>query len=89
MRPQSTEPDSGVTTDDLQILDEASGALHSLKTPTMADDPSIGLMTGIVEAATRFGRRRIRGAVAISSGSSFAVNRYHFRRVPADLAAAS
>jgi N-methylhydantoinase A len=47
--------DIGGTFTDLQILDEASGALYSLKTPTTPDDPSIGLMTGIVEAADRFG----------------------------------
>ncbi len=47
--------DIGGTFTDLQILDEATGALHSLKTPTTPADPSIGLMTGIDEAAARFG----------------------------------
>ncbi|MDT7950253.1 MAG: hydantoinase B/oxoprolinase family protein [Acetobacteraceae bacterium] len=47
--------DIGGTFTDLQVLDEASGALHSLKTPTTPDDPSVGLMTGIDEAAARFG----------------------------------
>jgi N-methylhydantoinase A len=47
--------DIGGTFTDLQILNEASGALYSLKTPTTPDDPSIGLMTGLAEAAKRFG----------------------------------
>jgi N-methylhydantoinase A len=47
--------DIGGTFTDLQVLDERSGALHSLKTPTTPADPSIGLMTGIETAASRFG----------------------------------
>jgi N-methylhydantoinase A len=47
--------DIGGTFTDLQILDEATGAQNSLKTPTTPEDPSIGLMTGIAEAASRFG----------------------------------
>ncbi|MBO1080666.1 hydantoinase/oxoprolinase family protein [Roseomonas haemaphysalidis] len=47
--------DIGGTFTDLQILDERNGTLHSLKTPTTPEDPSIGLMTGIAEAAARFG----------------------------------
>ncbi len=47
--------DIGGTFTDLQILDERTGALHSLKTPTTPDDPSIGLMAGIDAAAAKFG----------------------------------
>ncbi|WP_419899294.1 hydantoinase/oxoprolinase family protein [Roseomonas sp. USHLN139] len=47
--------DIGGTFTDLQILDERSGALRSLKTPTTPEDPSIGLITGLNEAATRYG----------------------------------
>ncbi|MCR0980783.1 hydantoinase/oxoprolinase family protein [Roseomonas populi] len=47
--------DIGGTFTDLQILDERNGALRSLKTPTTPEDPSIGLLTGITEAAGRFG----------------------------------
>ena len=47
--------DIGGTFTDLQILDEATGALDSLKTPTTPEDPSAGLMAGIDEAARRFG----------------------------------
>lgn len=47
--------DIGGTFTDLQVLDESTGALNSLKTPTTPEDPSVGLMTGIDEAARRFG----------------------------------
>ncbi len=47
--------DIGGTFTDLEILDERTGALHSLKTPTTPEDPSAGLLTGIAEAARRFG----------------------------------
>jgi N-methylhydantoinase A len=47
--------DIGGTFTDLQILDGRTGALASLKTPTTPEDPSIGLMAGIDEAAGRFG----------------------------------
>lgn len=47
--------DIGGTFTDLQILDERNGALRSLKTPTTPEDPSIGLLTGLNEAASRFG----------------------------------
>jgi N-methylhydantoinase A/oxoprolinase/acetone carboxylase beta subunit len=45
--------DVGGTFTDLEILDTRSGAITSLKTPTTPQDPSIGLMTGIREAAAR------------------------------------
>jgi N-methylhydantoinase A/oxoprolinase/acetone carboxylase beta subunit/N-methylhydantoinase B/oxoprolinase/acetone carboxylase alpha subunit len=47
--------DIGGTFTDLQVLDERTGARHSLKTPTTPADPSVGLMTGIEQAAERFG----------------------------------
>ena len=43
--------DIGGTFTDLQVLDERTGALTSLKTPTTPQDPSIGLMTGLRQAA--------------------------------------
>ena len=43
--------DVGGTFTDLQILDASNGAITSLKTPTTPEDPSIGLMAGIDEAA--------------------------------------
>jgi len=47
--------DIGGTFTDLQVLDARSGAVHAWKTPTTPEDPSIGLMTGVAEAAARFG----------------------------------
>jgi N-methylhydantoinase A/oxoprolinase/acetone carboxylase beta subunit len=47
--------DIGGTFTDLQILDTRSGAITNLKTPTTPDDPSIGLMAGIRQAAARDG----------------------------------
>lgn len=47
--------DIGGTFTDLQILDARNGAVHAWKTPTTPDDPSIGLLTGVTEAAARFG----------------------------------
>lgn len=47
--------DIGGTFTDLQILNEATGALASLKTPTTPEDPSIGLLTGLKEAGARYG----------------------------------
>ena len=50
-RPVRLAADIGGTFTDLQILDGRTGALASLKTPTTPEDPSIGLMVGIKEAA--------------------------------------
>ncbi len=47
--------DIGGTFTDVQVLDEGTGALNNLKTPTTPDDPLIGLMAVIDEAAQRFG----------------------------------
>jgi N-methylhydantoinase A len=47
--------DIGGTFTDIQVLDEMTGLSGSLKTPTTPEDPSIGLTTGIEEAAERFG----------------------------------
>src|SRR5215468_8814940 len=47
--------DIGGTFTDLQIFDARSGAIFDFKTPTTPEDPSIGLMTGIRDAAQRYG----------------------------------
>ena len=47
--------DIGGTFTDLQILNERTGELASLKTSTTPDDPSIGLLTGLEQAASRYG----------------------------------
>jgi len=54
-RPIRIAVDIGGTFTDLQILDARLGVAQAWKTPTTPEDPSIGLMTGIKEAATRFG----------------------------------
>lgn len=47
--------DIGGTFTDLQILNEKDGTLASLKTPTTPEDPAIGLVTGLRQAAERYG----------------------------------
>ncbi|RTL63303.1 MAG: hydantoinase/oxoprolinase family protein [Hyphomicrobiales bacterium] len=47
--------DIGGTFTDLQIYDERTRSLVSLKTPTTPEDPSLGLLTGIKEAAAKGG----------------------------------
>jgi N-methylhydantoinase A len=47
--------DIGGTFTDLQILNEHNGNLAGLKTPTTPEDPSIGLISGLREAAARYG----------------------------------
>ncbi|WP_309139613.1 hydantoinase/oxoprolinase family protein [Siccirubricoccus sp. G192] len=54
-RPLRIAVDIGGTFTDLQILDARSGAVWAWKTPTTPEDPSIGLMAGVREAAERFG----------------------------------
>ena len=54
-RPVRIAVDIGGTFTDLQILDARSGAVVAWKTPTTPEDPSIGLLTGVKEAAARFG----------------------------------
>jgi N-methylhydantoinase A len=47
--------DIGGTFTDLQILDARDGRVVAWKTPTTPADPSEGLLTGVREAAARFG----------------------------------
>ncbi|SDB19488.1 hydantoinase/oxoprolinase family protein [Belnapia rosea] len=47
--------DIGGTFTDLQILDARDGTVRAWKTPTTPEDPSIGLLRGVTEAADRFG----------------------------------
>lgn len=54
-RPVRIAVDIGGTFTDLQILDARHGAARAWKTPTTPDDPSIGLLAGVREAASRFG----------------------------------
>ncbi|MDW4499382.1 hydantoinase/oxoprolinase family protein [Sulfitobacter sp. D35] len=47
--------DIGGTFTDLEFRDGASGAIHSLKSPTTPDDPARGLIEAITQAGERFG----------------------------------
>lgn len=54
-RPVRIAVDIGGTFTDLQILDARHGRVVAWKTPTTPADPSEGLLTGVREAAERFG----------------------------------
>jgi N-methylhydantoinase A/oxoprolinase/acetone carboxylase beta subunit len=54
-RPVRIAVDIGGTFTDLQILDARQGKVVAWKTPTTPADPSEGLLTGVREAAERFG----------------------------------
>jgi N-methylhydantoinase A/oxoprolinase/acetone carboxylase beta subunit len=55
LRPVRIAVDIGGTFTDLQILDVRDGIARAWKTPTTPEDPSIGLLRGVAEAAGRFG----------------------------------
>ncbi|MBW8269217.1 hydantoinase/oxoprolinase family protein [Caldovatus aquaticus] len=55
LRPVRIAVDIGGTFTDLQIFDARTGLVHAWKTPTTPDDPSLGLVTGVREAAAHFG----------------------------------
>jgi N-methylhydantoinase A/oxoprolinase/acetone carboxylase beta subunit len=54
-RPIRIAVDIGGTFTDLQVLDARDGSVRAWKTPTTPEDPSIGLLRGVTEAAGRFG----------------------------------
>ncbi|MBW6397898.1 hydantoinase/oxoprolinase family protein [Roseomonas sp. HJA6] len=54
LRPVRIAVDIGGTFTDLQILDARDGVARAWKTPTTPEDPSIGLLRGVAEAAERF-----------------------------------
>ena len=54
-RPVRIAVDIGGTFTDLQILDARKGRVVAWKTPTTPADPSEGLLTGVRQAAARFG----------------------------------
>ncbi len=73
--------DIGGTFTDLQVLDERTGALNSVKTPTTPEDPSIGLITGIEEAGRRFGFG-IAEIQLLLHGTTIATNAVLERKLP-------
>ena len=54
-RPVRIAVDIGGTFTDLQVLDARDGSVRAWKTPTTPEDPSVGLLRGVTEAADRFG----------------------------------
>ncbi len=54
-RPIRIAVDIGGTFTDLQILDARIGIAQGWKTPTTPEDPSVGLLAGVKQAAERFG----------------------------------
>ena len=74
--------DIGGTFTDVQILDEQSGAVFAHKTPTTPADPSIGLLTGMTEAATLFGFTFAQVTMLIH-GTTIATNAVLEQKLPA------
>jgi len=73
--------DIGGTFTDLQILDERTGRSGSVKTPTTPEDPSIGLMSAIDEAAQRFGFA-LADVGLLLHGTTIATNAVLERKLP-------
>jgi len=74
--------DIGGTFTDLEILEESTGALHSLKVPTTPADPSVGLVEGIENATRQFGFA-LRDIHLLLHGTTIATNAVLQRRLPA------
>ncbi len=73
--------DIGGTFTDLEILEERTGALHSLKVPTTPADPSIGLIEGVEAAARQIGFA-LRDIRLLLHGTTIATNAVLQRRLP-------
>ncbi len=81
-KPVRIAVDIGGTFTDLQIQDARTGAVHALKTPSTPQDPSIGLITGVTEAAGRFGFE-LSQIGRLLHGSTIATNAVLERKLPA------
>ncbi len=73
--------DIGGTFTDLQAFDGRTGRSGSVKTPTTPEDPSIGLMAGIDEAAARFGFA-LADVSLLLHGTTIATNAVLERKLP-------
>jgi N-methylhydantoinase A len=73
--------DIGGTFTDLQVFDGRTGRSGSVKTPTTPEDPSIGLMAGIDEAASRFGFA-LADVGLLLHGTTIATNAVLERKLP-------
>lgn len=73
--------DIGGTFTDLQVFDGRTGRSGSVKTPTTPEDPSIGLLAGIEEAAARFGFA-LADVGLLLHGTTIATNAVLERKLP-------
>jgi len=73
--------DIGGTFTDLQVFDGRTGRFGSVKTPTTPEDPSIGLMAAIDEAAPRFGFA-LADVGLLLHGTTIATNAVLERKLP-------
>ncbi len=73
--------DIGGTFTDLEVTDTASGAAHSLKSPTTPDDPARGLNTAILLAAETHGFA-LSDIALILHGTTIATNAVLTRNLP-------
>jgi N-methylhydantoinase A len=80
-RPVRIAVDIGGTFTDLQVFDARSGRVHAWKTPTTPSDPSEGLMTGVHEAAARFGFA-LADIGLLMHGTTIATNAVLERKLP-------
>ncbi|NNF78973.1 MAG: hydantoinase/oxoprolinase family protein, partial [Rhizobiales bacterium] len=80
-KPVRIAVDIGGTFTDLQIQDARTGQVHALKTPSTPQDPSIGLITGVEEAAARFGFKPPEIG-RLLHGSTIATNAVLERKLP-------
>jgi N-methylhydantoinase A len=80
-RPIRIAVDIGGTFTDLQAFDARTGRVHAWKTPTTPADPSEGLMTGVREAAARFGFA-LADIGLLMHGTTIATNAVLERKLP-------
>jgi N-methylhydantoinase A len=81
-RPVRLAVDIGGTFTDLQIFDARTGTLASLKTATTPEDPSLGLIFGVKEAARRHGFA-LADVGYLLHGTTIATNAVLERKLPA------
>ena len=80
-RPVRIAVDIGGTFTDLQVLDARDGSVHAWKTPTTPEDPSVGLLRGVTEAAERFGFA-LSDVGLLLHGTTIATNAVLERKLP-------
>lgn len=81
IKPVRVAVDIGGTFTDLQVHDARSGAVHAFKTPSTPQDPSIGLIDGLVGASRVF-EFQLSDIGLILHGSTIATNAVLERKLP-------